>query len=39
MKKGQRNSVALAFLALSGVALAGGQPDKVVAELQESHRP
>jgi subtilisin family serine protease len=32
------NTTALALAALSSVALAGGQPDKVVAELQEAHR-
>jgi len=33
-----RTLIASALAALSSVALAGGQPDKVVAELQESHR-
>ncbi|MBT9598757.1 MAG: S8 family serine peptidase [Vitreoscilla sp.] len=34
----QRTLIASALAILSGGALAGGQPDKVVAELQESHR-
>ncbi|HEX5687339.1 MAG TPA: hypothetical protein VFY73_25260, partial [Ideonella sp.] len=33
-----RTLIASALAALSSVALAGGQPDKVVAELQEAHR-
>lgn len=33
-----RTLIASALAALSGIALAGGQPDKVVAELQQSHR-
>lgn len=33
-----RTLIATALAALSGVALAGGQPDRVVAELQEAHR-
>jgi subtilisin family serine protease len=33
-----RTLIATALAALAGGALAGGQPDKVVAELQEAHR-
>lgn len=33
-----RSAIAVALAALSGAALAGGQPDKVVAELQQPHR-